>query len=309
MKEYESIGCAEEVWQCLTRRCLPLKFAYCGSACATHLRLADSGEYAAVTLGTTAESVALTEAIGDGDIHLCDIGPGNGRHSIGIFGGLADAARVPRRALLLDMSTELLNIASSAYTTRFPSLHLTWQIWDFESGPTRHIANWRSPNQPVLAALLGQTIGNAVDPTAVLQSIHGSLQPHDRLVLSVTLLDPRGPEAMLDPYRTEVFAAAAMQPLAMAGISAERGQLDLAFDSQRSAVVGRFVFAAPFALTFRGRTLTFRHGDTIECFQSRRFTKASLCALFSHDMWTTSCHLDTNGRHAAIHAEHRGGGK
>lgn len=253
---------------------LSLKFAYAGSAAYTHDTLTRQEGYQAVTGPASHVRETLRRAGLDDLPDIVEIGPGNGTTSLALIHQLQDAKQPPRRFLGLDFSRTLLDLAGRNFAAERPDVDFTAGVWDVEGGGTPAIRDWRLGGAPVPVLFLGSTVGNLEDPAGALRHIHDSMGTGDTLVLGATL---RGPgtdaAAMVGPYRTDVFRAAALEPLLACGL----GDDDLGFTVEYTGreVVGTATLRRPVALS--GAELPAGH--RVRCFRSRRFTAAEIDVL------------------------------
>lgn len=270
-----------------------LKYAYVGPAAHTHDELAKRDGYKANVDATTIEA-PLVERHGASD--QVEIGPGNGQHALQLLHELSNRAH-PERILLLDFSRTLLDLCCARMIgTR--ALVIDRAHWDFEAGPTYEIDRWRRrPQEPLLATIIGHTLGNPRDLSGVLVNIANSLQAADRLLISVALRQDTDP---LAGYETPEFRTAATEPFRMLGLAVEPGRLLLSVDSVASVV-------ASVALTERERNhLSDQFGvqapSIISCFQSRRFLPEDVPehAQLSGLLREIDRSVATDGSHAAF---------
>jgi len=122
--------------------------------------------------------------------------------------------------------------------------------------------------------MLGHTLGSVESAEQVLGHVHGSLRPGDTLVAGVTLQPPDAdPATMLEPYRTDAFVAAALEPLRAAGVAMDDIEFDVRFTD--GAVLGEAVFRRRVRLG----TSTIQAGHVLRCFRSRRFAMSDAMSM------------------------------
>jgi L-histidine Nalpha-methyltransferase len=255
---------------------VPLKFAYGGSAAITHDNAARSSQYRTLTANAAFEARQLITVASDRMIsHVCEIGPGNGVHTVAVLRNLAGSTIDVRQYLALDISGGMLDLTERALTSEF-SLTFSRAVWDIESGPTKVIEAWRPDSAPTLALLLGLTFGNVESPDDVLSSIRNSLRVGDILAIGVALrTGVQEPDASLSPYQTELFRSAVLEPFAATGIPLDLIDLQLEFHSW-----GIEAYAVPRTVIDIGDT-RIPVGSRIRCFLSRRFEVADLDVLLA----------------------------
>jgi L-histidine Nalpha-methyltransferase len=293
---------SDSVAQFIREGVLPLRYAYAGSAAFTHDRLAWSDGYRAV-IGSVELEVRALDA--DGDATAClsrvvEIGPGNGVHTVALLQTLVGRGFRCLDYLGLDFSATLLDLAISRIRETFGgALSLRHAVWDIESGLSAYVEQWRCGNGsggPVLACLLGHTLGNVESGLDVLEHVHGSLRAGDILMAGVTLHPPSAEYAMvLAPYRTDVFRAAALEPLHAAGIEPDDVQFDVHFAD--GVVVGQ----AEFRRSVRVGQWMVPSGHILRCFCSRRFVMDDVRTMFTRTGWEIrSVTKDDKHQHAVV---------
>jgi len=245
----------------LSQGCTSLKYAYIGPAAFTHDELAKRDGYKSNVDATSVESRLLARF---GIPDRVEIGPGNALHSLQVFDELPAAHR-PRRTLLLDFSQALLSLCLARMIARGVP-ELSQAQWDFESGPTSAVREWRdSLAQPLLAMVIGHTLGNPADVLSVLRNIGHSLEPADRLLVSIALRTDVDP---LPNYRTPEFFMAATEPFRMIGLGLEPSRLQLAIGPSGSVLAHVDLTASEIALIEDVFGVMAR--SRVRCFESRR---------------------------------------
>ena len=267
----------------MSRGRLPLKYAYAGSAAFTHDALARTAGYAEVIGAARFEIETLLGALTSAPPwQVAEIGPGNGVHSAEFLRLLGEVspAGARRRYLGLDFSATLLALALPRIAGDCPGVECASGWWDVEAGATARISAWRDPRHPVLLCLLGHTLGNLEDPTRALRNLAFSAQPGDLLFVSLSLMPPGADtDAVLAPYRNEVFSAAVLEPLRAADIEGDSVRLGLSLRGR--TVLGEAVFTRP--VTLGGHE--FRNRDVVRCFTSERFLPGEALEALSRTGW------------------------
>lgn len=259
---------------------LPLRYSYAGSAAYTHDRLVRSDGYRSVVRSVELELRALESGgfAAAALSRLVEIRPGNGVHTVALLRSLAARGMSCRSYLGLDFSATLLGLACDRIRDAFGgALALQSAVWDMEVGRSARIERWRcglGRDGPVVAFLLGHTLGMVDSGERVLEHVHSSLRPGDILATGVTLQPPAADHSMvLASYRTDVFRAAALEPLRAAGIAAGDIEFDVHYDDD--VVVGEVVFRRK----VRVGSLTVPSGHVVRCFRSKRFAVADVLSL------------------------------
>jgi L-histidine Nalpha-methyltransferase len=303
---FENSGHGESVLRCISEGVLPLRYAYAGSAAYTHDRLAGSDDYRSVIGSVELElrafgsdgfpSAALSRVV--------EIGPGNGVHTVALLRSLAARGQPTRSYLGLDFSATLLGLACERIREAFGGkVSLQSAVWDMEAGPSARIERWRvglGRDGPVVACLLGHTLGNVDSGEQVLGNIHRSLRAGDVLAVGVTLR-PHGDDhaAVLAPYQTDAFRAAAIEPLRAAGIAAD--DLDFGVHYADGAVIGEAVFVRK----VRVGPMLVPAGHVLHCFFSRRFALSEVLTMLERTGFQLRTAVADDAReHAVVIAAH-----
>lgn len=305
MYGFESQQHEESIWRALKARVVPLKFAYAGSAAHTHNRLASQGSYQHVAIATDAEVHSAVGLLGSriADISICEIGPGNGIHTVAFLRAFRQAGALVPGYLGLDFSKELLDILKTRLQHDEPGLATHFHAWDFETEPTSVIGAWRRMSATLLIMMIGHTIGNPESPVSCLRNLYASAQPGDFLLLSAMLRGTDTPANLVQPYLNDVFTAAALEPLRMCGLNLAEGKFRARWDESASSVIGEFVLDIAQSVSHRGETLQFEPGSTIRCFLSRRFQENEIVAILSDAGWVVmGCCLSQDASHVAVTA-------
>src|SRR5580698_7754158 len=189
---------------------LPLKYAYVGSAAITHAELADSVSYHDAAGSARHEASAACAIAPEALSQMVEIGPGTGRHTASFLSHVGQKGQRVQRYLGLDFSGDLLEMArdtlirdqdQAAPVIGRPATEVAW--WDLEEGPTDVVERWRTDSGPVLACLLGQTLGNVENPADTLLNLSKSLRPDDFVLLGLApRFDSAPPDRYLAPYRS-----------------------------------------------------------------------------------------------------------
>lgn len=292
MRGFESKAHEQEIWECIKRGTVPLKFAFAGDAAETHDELGKSEEYHENITSIKVEKDIL-QGIGSdlqGYDQICEMGPGNGYHTITLLDIFENVGHLPDDYLALDFSNDLLEIAIRRIEDQYPTLVTGSEAWDFEKRPTNAIQEWRSEDS-ILALFVGSTLSNMASPVTVFNNFRESLTDNDLLLIEVALWNDPSTNELLDGYRTDVFRNAALEPLLMAGIDEDSGRFELFLDRDERTVYGEFVFDKEFKLSYEGESLQFNPGSKIICFQSKRFLDAEVRSLLSDSGW---CIVDSS---------------
>lgn len=276
-----------------------LKFAYSGYGAIAHDNLARQASYHDVVGHASLEAECLRRSAADLS-DVCELGPGNGVHSAALLLALEQTQPV-RRYLAMDFSEGLLAICLNRIKHALSGLECSARIWDVELGPSVAIDQWR--HGPTLLWFIGHTIGNLHDPAGALTNIYRSLQPGDRVLISVALRSESAAD-LLESYCNPAFTAAALAPFRMIGLDLPDEALRLSVD-RHGSVVGYVELPTT---TPRPDSLTGAP-QIIECFLSRRFELPDIISLVELAGFAPLAPptLGPGGRNAALLVGLRGG--
>jgi L-histidine N-alpha-methyltransferase len=279
---------------------LPLKYAYAGSAAYTHDALARTAGYAEVVgeAGFEAETLFRTLPALRVPAQIAEVGPGNGVHSAAFLDALGRGTPRRLRYLGLDFSATLLGLAMEHIGTQCPQVERNSAHWDLEAGGTGRIAAWRRPGSPVLVCLLGHTLGNLEDPVQALRNLAISTAPGDLLLLGLSLMPPGADaEAVLAPYRNDVFSDAVLEPLRAAAADVRGACVRLDLRVHGGGVLGEAVFTRPVNLG----GFAFDDRDVVRCFTSARYRPDYALGLLHRAGWRVcGWELDGGATHMAV---------
>lgn len=299
---FETAEHAATVARSIAAGVLPLKFAYTGSAAHTHDAYARSQPYERLMMATmhwTDMIRRLRLPLGV-TRQVVEVGPGNGTRSASFLRALAAAGRPCTRYLGVDFSATMLRLARAEVARRTGGRSAVHSlVWDVERAHCRDLERWRTMDGPLLAVLIGHTLGNVECVPTTLANLRASLRPGDVLLVEVVVqrlaaerLDP------LLPYRSALFRAAALEPIRAAGISTAAVDLELTF--VRGAVRGEAVLTRP----QRAGTVSLPAGHRLRCFRSQRFVPDAIPSLLRGSGWTIIDALpDENGDHLVVAAQ------
>lgn len=308
MKGFESKEHELKFWSFLKKKIVPTKFGYTGEASFTHDLLASQDFYYSQMGDPVLELHALKNHIRSDSCpsQLCEIGPGNGIRSTKFLELLKKSGYRINRYIGLDFSGKLLEIGMTYIQKHFPGLDFHSMQWDVEENTTQTIINW-SNGEPALLVLSGFTLCGVQDPLEVLLNIHGSCNFKDILILGVGLRYGFDQDSLPSYYRSELFVDAILKPLSMAGIKIKKdGELDVQFSRSKKAIIANFVFERELMLEYEGEQITFKNGDAVQCFITKRFNDKEIEELLSKSGWKLETVYYNNEKSKGIYLATRG---
>jgi L-histidine N-alpha-methyltransferase len=286
MQGFETKEHEKELWSSLHQRSISSKFCYTGDATSLHEKLAKLNTYQEVCWTSEIEIEAIKRYFDKKNppMQICDVGPGNGIHSSTLIKLFMDSGYKLERYLGLDFSNNLLKIGTQQIKRNFPDIEVNSAIWDFEKGQTEDISEWRTSSS-VMVCFTGQTLGNPDNPCQVLKYLNLSCFLGDFLLLGVALTHDCDPDTLIQPYNNDILKADILEPLRMAGIDLDKGNIRLYFSKSDSSIIGDFVFFDKITLEYEEEKLTFESGDSICCLKSRRFDDSYVRTLLTKSGW------------------------
>ncbi|MBW4708991.1 L-histidine N(alpha)-methyltransferase [Roseobacter sp. YSTF-M11] len=271
---------------------LDLKFAYLGKEGAQrHVAHSQSAGYQAVSshaaLSHLAADLNLSDLRGK-TVDLVDFGSGSGVVSSQVLRVLQGAGLNIARAVLVDVSPDLLTLAKKHVAHAHPGISIDTHVTDLEVGhdPDLPALLARNDADARLHLLLGGMLGNVHDPARVCRAVAGYCEPADRFIVNVSSAD----EARKDPtqlrdYNSENFLAGVMSPLRDLEIPPERIRGETVYEDDERAYVTRVRFTDTVICSAGGREWLFPKGKTVEVFRSRRFASGELARFLTAEGW------------------------
>lgn len=274
MDGFESAAHRREFFEGVKNRHIPVKFVYSGEASNHHASLSTYHDNVTSLETEVATLSAAEEWLADCR-DICEIGPGNGYHTLSLLDYLNEVNRFPERYLAADFSTNLLEISTERIATEYPSLTVDATSWDVEAGPTNAIEDW-SQEGPILVLFVGSTISNPMRPAEILQNVSTSIRSGDRLMLQLALwTDPETAE-ILESYQRDFFKTGILALLEMGGIDTDNGRFEVSLDRDTRTVYGDFHFEEPCDVEYDDDQVSFSKGESIRCFRSKRFLEQEI---------------------------------
>jgi len=235
LNAFENPKQGQEYVSALRQCILAFKFAYIGRAAYTHDELVRSQEYglADTEAGLIRARFASTilPKLNMMGLNVVDIGAGNGTKALTVL-EIIHQTISSLRYMALDYSETLLQIAIQNILSKLPWLDTSIHRIDFEASSFRDIIHQvQEKNQfPVLALLLGQTLGNPPNRLQALLNIRQSLRVNDSILIGVELFQQDRISEVLAHYQNESFFRAIFNSLTFAGLQRADGVLEVSFN-------------------------------------------------------------------------------
>lgn len=284
---------------------IPLKFAYIGEG--AHLWDAVYKDYEHSGGITSSEMDLMMSHIQSfmqafsqsGGLNLIDLGCGNGLPAIEIIKQL-QAQNFHINYVSVDLSKEMLRLASDNIRQVFPDLPITEIALDFESESlaSQLLDIKQKTQQPNLMINLGNTLGNYVNASSVLTNFLQSMTLDDYLILGNGLVNDQNPQKILSAYGDTVKRSVTA-PAASLGLYSHTDDYRVLWNAAQHRVEGRVKFNDAKQFSLAGQTVHMDTGDELLVMQSHKYTESSLTRLLSSIGFRTEL-LTTNKNRSYI---------
>lgn len=217
---------------------------------------------------------SFISSFGDGaKINIIDIGCGNGYPVFPLLDALRDR-HVSFRYVPVDISQEMLDLASTTIRLRYPDTEIVPQILDFELGNFADMTyGLRSDGSKNLLLLLGSTLGNQADRYRLLANFRDSMTSDDFLIVGVELVNLSKVDKILKHYtgeKVERFVFTAAQSV---GLQREKGEFEVRFNGEQNQVEIYFVPSENAQLSLGEEHFTLEKEDKLLLSRSHKFSE------------------------------------
>lgn len=268
---------------------IPLKFVYLGDGAHLWDDLYRSAEHSS-GIGNEEMSMLMARIesflqvySGAKGINLIDLGCGNGSPAIEILKKLREKD-LSINYVSVDLSQEMLTLASKNIREELPETKITELLFDFEneSLTSQLLAIKQKTQLPNLLINLGNTLGNYVNVTGVLTNFLQSMTLEDYLIVGNGLVNDQNPQKILATYiDVEVQKEIIVKPARELGLFTDKDDYRVFWNPTEHRVEARIKLNESRALSLAGQTVTMEYGDEILIMPSRKYTEASLTKLLS----------------------------
>jgi hypothetical protein len=265
---------------------LPVKYAYLGSGAEIHDSYARTESYATSNgrYDLDAAFLEIHMAYIYGALrHIIDIGPGNGRRSVGLMKCLISKVDVGFvRYDAVENSERLAEMAEAQVERVLGCDGVRFLKRDVEQpGVLTELSielGWR--NTSSFAMVLGNTLGNVEAACCVLNELRKSLSPGSFVFFTVAALPTVNSNNVKVPYENDLFKSGIISGLVYAGVPAGMLRVEVAYEELPfPGVFGRAVLLGDVKIVVGDESFILRRGHSIRCFQSRRFRAAEIDGL------------------------------
>jgi L-histidine N-alpha-methyltransferase len=286
---------------------IPVKFVYLGQGASLWDDLYRSAEHHS---GITNEEMSMLMSRiesflqvfnGASGINLIDLGCGNGLPAIEILKKLK-TSKVPVNYVAVDLSQEMLTLASENIKKVMPDTPITELQLDFESESLagQLLGIKRKSKLPNLLINLGNTLGNYVNASAVLTNFLESMTLEDYLIVGNGLVNDQNTQKILSTYvdvdqQKEII----ITPAKDLGLYTAKDDYKVLWNPVQHRVEARIKLNEGRLLSLAGQSVSMEVGDEILIMQSHKYTESSLTKLLSNVGFRTEL-LTTNRNRSYI---------
>lgn len=206
-------------------------------------------------------------------LNIVDIGCGNGCPVMPLLSALKER-RVRFRYVPVDISREMLDLASRVVAREYPGTEIHPFVLDFEQGNFADMTyGLRADGSKNLLLFLGSTLGNQPDRHRVLSNFRDSMTSDDFMIVGVELVNLSRIEKILRHYRGAdidrfVFAAASA-----VGLRQEQGVFDVRFNSVESQVEVSFILEQDASLRVGAECFILEKEERLLLGRSHKFSE------------------------------------
>lgn len=256
---------------------LPVKYAYLGRGADIHDSYSQTEHYAASNGRSNLDGIFLERFRPQGRPsfqRIVDIGPGNGRRSANLLESLSQFEIDIRRYDGIENSTRLAEIARTELARVLADERVHFLIGDVEQANAFEDISarlgWR--NEPVLALILGNTLGNVASPENVLSRLGESLAPESLVYFTLAASSELDSETVERLYGSDLFKSGIVSGLVHAGVPPESLRITISCEQAPfPCAVGTAILNDDVKLRVAEDNFVLPRGHQIRCFQSRRF--------------------------------------
>lgn len=266
---------------------IPLKFAYLGEGAKNWDRIArERTEGEGIN---SAESALLQKRVGDflstlestSGVNIIDIGCGNGFPVLPILNELSSSS-IPFTYIPLDISQQMIDLATATIKSRFPSVAIKPILMDFELGQFSDVMYELKEVMPVnLLLFLGSTLGNHSDLNRVLSNFRDSMTSQDFLVLGVELTNISKIQKLFPHYENDGVETLVTYTFKYLGVPKDSYKYVVSWNDKYSQIEMRAALGRKVDINFAGEKFSLEDGEDILLGRSVKFTEYSITKLLS----------------------------
>jgi uncharacterized SAM-dependent methyltransferase len=242
------------------------------------------------------------EHTGGKGLNLVDLGCGNGLPAIEIIKEMQKQGLNNVNYVSVDLSQEMLELASKNIKIELPDIQITELQLDFESESlaSQLLDIKQRTKLPNLLINLGNTLGNYVNVNSVLVNFLQSMTLDDYLIVGNGLVNDQNPQKILSGYLDVQALENSMTALPRElSLYNEKDDYKVLWNPTQHRVEARIRLNENKQLSLAKQSITMEAGDEILIMQSRKYTESSLTKLLSNVGFRTEL-LTTNRNRSYI---------
>jgi uncharacterized SAM-dependent methyltransferase len=267
---------------------IPLKFAYLGKGAKNWDSIAR--ERSAGEGINSVEAILLKKRINDllssldvsKGVNVVDIGCGNGVPILPVLKKLKEL-KAPFTYVPMDISKELLNLASKTVLAKFPGTKCKPVQMDFELGQFSDVMyDLKKNGSSNLMFFLGSTLGNHSDLNRVLTNFRDSMTSKDFLVVGVELTNLAKVHSIVSHYSTKsarAFTTFVFEELL--GVPRNAYEFEPSFNEKLSQIEIKAILKKPVKIKIASEEFILQKYENILLARSIKFTEYTATKLFS----------------------------
>ncbi len=277
---------------------IPLKFAYLGEGAEVWDAVYKDSDHSGGVTGSEMDLLlshirSFRQALGSIDgVNLIDLGCGNGLPAVDILKELRKDLQI--NYVAVDLSQEMLNLASANISKVLPDISITELQIDFESESlaSKLLEIKQSTSLPNLMINLGNTLGNYVNVNSVLTNFLQSMTLDDYLIVGNGLVNDQNPQKILGAYG-DIIKRSVTGPAKSLGLYDNQDDYQVLWNAAQHRVESRIKMNDNKRVSLAGQEIRLEADDEILVMQSRKYTESSLTKLLSNIGFRTEL-LTTN---------------
>ena len=215
------------------------------------------------------------------NVNVLDLGCGDGLPCVPILEKAAELS-LNVRYVPVDISQELLDVASKNIKKRFPNIKIKKVLLDFDQGSfAQTTSELRRDNFVNMLCFLGSTLGNFSNTDRILSNFRDSMTASDYLIIGIQLANLLKMEKTIEFYKTEPVRRLTFALLKSYGVTRESGTFDTTFNKELSQIEERFILNRNIKLKIGPESVNLEKGESLLLFRSRKFTQWNLQKIIS----------------------------
>jgi len=266
---------------------VPLKLSYLGDGAERWVKIANlrTGSDGINSL----ERDLITKRVGDFlntfdkdiAINIVDIGCGDGAPAYPIADELVKDNR-KFTYIPIDISTQLLKIASDNFKSKYSDIEIVPYELDFELGNfTEAIFQHKSDNSVNLLLFLGSTLGNFSDMGRILTNFRDSMGANDYLLIGMELVNFAKIENLIPHYTVDEVVSLAYMIPEQIGIDSKTSSYEVAWNDKKNQIELSARMKDGLSVKIQQEDIELEKNEKILLARSVKFSEAAFTKLVS----------------------------